>query len=76
MKRRLLVLAAPVLAATLFSASPAGAVIVCPDGHAPFPVVNEQDNAKDHNENGFVCKKVNPQGQPIGGPDDTLDDIL
>ena len=76
MNRRLLFVAAPVLAAGLTFAQPASAVIVCPDGHAPFPVMDEHDAQKDHNENGFVCKKVNPQGQPIGGPDDTMDDIV
>lgn len=75
MKRRLLVLAAPVLALGLY-AQPAGAVIFCPDGHLPFPVQDERDEQKDHNGNGVVCKKVNNQGQPIGGPDDTIDDII
>ena len=75
MKRKLFVLAVPVLALGLL-AQPAAAVIVCPDGHVPVPVQNEQDVQKDHNENNFVCKKVNSQGQLVGGPDDTVDDIV
>lgn len=75
MKRLLFVLAAPVLTLGLL-APPAGAVIVCPDGHLPVPVQNEQDVQKDRNGNGVVCRKVNSQGQFVGGPDDTTDDIV
>ncbi|HEX7166402.1 MAG TPA: hypothetical protein VF230_05405 [Acidimicrobiales bacterium] len=76
MKRRVSVFVATVGLAGLLGAAPAGAVIVCPDGHLPFMVMNEADQQKDHNDNGFVCKKVNSQGQPVGGPDDTVDDII
>jgi hypothetical protein len=76
MNRRSLIVAAPALTAWLVLAQPASATVVCPDGHLPFPVMDAQDAQKDHNNNGFVCKKVNNQGDPVGGPDDTMDDIV
>ena len=76
MKRRVTLFFASVGLAGLLLAPPAGAVIVCPDGHVPFPVVSQVDEQKDHYGNDIVCKKVNEQGQPVGGPDDTVDDII
>lgn len=54
-------------------ADPTGA---CPDSHLLFPAATERDVEKDRNNNGLVCRKVNDQGEPIGGPDDTIDDII
>ena len=58
------------------SSSVADPTGICADDHLPFPVSNQRDAEKDKNNNGIVCRKVNDQGQPIGGPDDTLDDII
>ena len=65
--------AAALAVPTSTGADPVG---VCPDGHLAFAVSSERDLQKDQNNNGVVCKKVNGQGQPIGGPDDTVDDIV
>ncbi len=54
-------------------ADPTGA---CPDDFLLFPAATDRDMDKDRNNNGLVCRKVNDQGQPIGGPDDTIDDII
>ena len=76
MIRRTMLVITTAAMAGLVMAAPAHAVFVCPDGHLPFLVTDPNDERKDHNGNGVVCKKVNNQGQPIGGPDDTIDDIV
>jgi hypothetical protein len=48
----------------------------CPDGMVLAPASLVQQGAqKDHNQNGFVCAKLE-NGQLVGGPDDVSDDII
>ena len=42
---------------------------------APAPVIDQDDANKDHNGNGVVCKKL-AGDKIVGGPDETVDDIL
>ena len=60
---------------SLTFARPAAAQATCPDQFLPFPAIERQDERKDKNDNGIVCKKVQ-DGKLVGGPDDTQDDIL
>jgi hypothetical protein len=51
------------------SADPVGA---CPDGHVLIPVIGQEDSNKDKNGDGFICGKVKPNGQIVGGPDNDV----
>ncbi len=47
-------------------ADPVGA---CPDGHILIPAATQQQSNKDKNGDGFICGKVKPNGEIVGGPD-------
>jgi hypothetical protein len=75
MKRFLKVVLVALLALPAMAGT-ASADFGCPDHHLPFPALTEDDMRKDNNDNGRVCKKVNEEGEIVGGPDDVFDDTV
>ena len=58
------------------ASSPAHAYANCPDKMWPVVATSRTDFQKDQNNNGVVCKHLDPQGSVSGGPDDTQDDVI